>query len=157
MMIPTSDKVKAWVGLANNPHTLSDIKAHISRHLVEWEYCPECYRPTVYPGPEYPTENFCASCRCISCGGYAYLHKGHTITVVSCDKVICKKTAENLIDLKKQWFALRCLNRTSRHLFNYNVLPKPLLQIDEFGHHVRSFLDENIDDLNKFIQYLVGV
>ena len=135
---------------------MSDVLLDRMRNFQrDMEICFDCRRPT-YSLQDSGT-NPCASCKCVSCGGFVYqLHtKQRRNRPPTCNLRYCRELAENIPDLKKQWFALRCLNKSTRELLNNRGIPQPLLQIDHRGIAVRDFLEENIDDLQRFIHQLV--
>jgi hypothetical protein len=87
-------------------------------------------------------ENKCFVCEC-------YSNRKTNI----CGLTICSWTIKFLVDHKKQYFALRCLNRSTKEIFRYTKYPLPLLHIHDQSN--RSFFFENIEDLDRFIMHLV--
>ena len=143
------------IGAPNDEEVLMTILDQIAfdaliRQLqAQLQMCHDCNRQTNLPNKKV---GLCPGCTCVSCGKCAHMvHiKKQRDMPITCNSDCCRVLAENIPDLKKQWFAFRCLNKSFRNLFEQQVLPQPLLQTDLGGIVVRDFLKENIDDMNTF-------
>jgi hypothetical protein len=114
-------------------------------------HCPACSRHMVgIPYNSHKSQNPCSKCRCSLCWDFTAINLMRVPN--SCGA--CFHVVEILDDLKRQWFVLRCVCKSSRACVRYLEASQPLRIYNDDGTTVRDFEEECVEDLDRFITYL---
>lgn len=125
-------------------------KEKLRQKIADTGYCHTCFRKVLMPLSKYRfgEPGTCKECRCISCRDDGYKLKIRDPLI--CGNISCL-VALHLPDLKKQWFALRCLNKSSSYLFHDNPIRRPFVQFAPNDTVIYNLLDESEKDMRNFI------